>query len=135
MLSTIKGRMSGSFLSSYISWLDGHSYPGEKFVSEYLHENREEAIEYIGILNPNYNKGYLLIVVIREGDDESLQKLLEKRPKRKYLNVALCTAAMYQNKECVELLIQNGANLEEFRGTTAWEFVSSVVKDMGRNKI
>lgn len=127
--------MSRKFLSSYISWLDGHSYPEEKFVSEYLHGNREEAIEYIEILNPNYDKGYLLIVVIREGDDESLQKLLEKRPKRKYLTSALSTAALYEDKECAKLLMGNGANPEEFRGTTAWDFVNSMVKEMGRNKI
>nr|WQM86794.1 hypothetical protein [Marseillevirus cajuinensis] len=115
--------MSGSFLSSYISWLDGHSYPEEKFVSEYLHENREEAIEYIGILNPDYDKGYLLIVVVREGDVESLKKLLEKRPKEKYLTSALCTAAMHEDKECAKLLMRHGANPDKFRGTTVWKFL------------
>ncbi|AHC54986.1 hypothetical protein D1R32_gp269 [Tunisvirus fontaine2] len=127
--------MSEDFLYTYISWLDGYSYPEEKFVSEYLHGDREEAIEYIEILNPDYDKGYLLIVVIREGDVESLQKLLEKRPKRKYLTSALSTAALYKDEECTKLLMGNGANPEEYRGTTAWDFVSSVVKEMSRNKI
>lgn len=122
--------MSKEFLPFYLSWLDGHAYPEEKFVSEYLYGEREKAKEYIEILNPEYDKGYLLIVVVREGDAESLEKFLGKKPKRKYLTSALCTAALHGNEECAELLIRNGANPEEFHGTTAWEFVSSVVRKM-----
>ncbi|AHA45954.1 hypothetical protein ISTM_56 [Insectomime virus] len=127
--------MSEDFLLSYYLWLEGHDYPEEKFISDYLYGEREKAVEYIGVLNPNYDEGCLLIVVAREGDVESLQKLLEKRPKVKCLNAALCAAALHENRECAKLLIEKGANPEEFRGTTAWDFVSSVVKEMSRNKI
>ncbi|BAU80264.1 hypothetical protein A9K97_gp087 [Tokyovirus A1] len=107
--------MPRKFLSSYISWLDGHSYPEEKFVSEYLHGNREEAVEYIEIVNPDYDKGVSSHRVVREGDVESLGKLLEKIPKGKYLTSALCTAAMREDKECAKLLMRHGANPEKFR--------------------
>lgn len=119
-------KMSGKFLSSYISWLGGHSYPEENFVSEYLYGDRENAVEYICILNPDYDKGYLLVVVVREGDVESLGKLLEKRPKEKFLTSALCTAAMCEDKECAKLLMKHGANSEGFRGTTVWKFLEGL---------
>ncbi|AMQ10913.1 hypothetical protein [Brazilian marseillevirus] len=124
------GRMSKKFLSSYLLWLDGFSYPEEKFASEYLHGDREEVIKYISILNPNYDGGYLLIVVVREGDIKFLELLLEKKPKRKCLDSALCTAALYNGRECAKLLIRHGADPNKFRGTTSWEFVESVVEEM-----
>lgn len=124
--------MTKKFLSSYLLWLDGYEYPEEKFVSEYLYGDRAKAVKYIDILNPDYDKGYLLIVVVREGDIESLRRLLEKKPKENCLNTALSAAALHNDKECAKLLIHYGADPKKFDGTTAREFLESVVKEMNK---
>ena len=101
--------------------------PNEVFQHEYVFGDQEKAVELLDYIDPNYDEGYFFVIAARNGDVDMLTTLIEKGREKDPDNTTnsiqegLGTAAHSGHLNCVELLIEKGANPKELIGTTGYD--------------
>ena len=106
----------------------------EDFENHYIYGRREKAMKYIDFIDPDYDEGYFFIIAARNGDIEMLNALIEKG-REKDLDITnsiqegLIASANARQKECVKMLVDNGANPGLLAGTSIYSYINECASE------
>jgi hypothetical protein len=80
------------------------------FIQMYLFGEKEEAMKLVPFIDPNYDEGFLVKKAAQRADIEMLTALLNKGATAGIQDALVAAARKIDDKGCINLLIQHGAN-------------------------
>ena len=106
--------------------------PNEVFQHEYVFGDRKKATELLDYIDPNYDEGYFFIIAARNGDIDMLTALIEKGKEKNLdttnsIQEGLIASANAEQKECVKMLVDNGANPKLLTGSSIYGYIKECI--------
>ena len=106
----------------------------EAFQEQYvIFKDKEAALELLDYIDPNYDEGFFFVIAARNRDIDMLTALIERGNQKDPGNTinsiqeGLIASANARQKECVKMLVDNGANPKLLAGTSIYSYINECI--------